>query len=90
MQCRFAYPSTQLFGTALTDLFQFSIIWGNDTIGKSHVHGNCLVYIEHIEGLTKGASQKSGSQNETDLLKSYLVNLSHLVNQKTFIGHLLC
>ena len=38
----------------------------------------CLI---HIEGLTKGPSQKSGSPNETDLLNSYLVNLSHLVNQ---------
>ena len=43
----------------------------------------------HIEGLTKGASQKSGSPNETDLPNSYLVNLSYLVNQKTFMGHLL-
>ena len=43
----------------------------------------------HIEGLTKGAWQKSDSPNETDLLNNYLVNLSHLVNQKTFMGHLL-
>ena len=43
----------------------------------------------HIEELTKGASLKSGSPNEKDLLNSYLVNLSHLVNQKTFMGHLL-
>ena len=44
----------------------------------------------HIEELTKGASQKSGSPNEKDLLNSYLVNPSHLVNQKTFMGHSLC
>ena len=54
----------------------------------------CMIMVKefgptHIEGLTKGASQKSGSLNETDLLNSYLVNLSHLVNQKTFMGHLL-
>ena len=48
------------------------------------------VQIVHIEELTKGASQKSGSPIEKDLLNSYLVNHSHLVNQKTFMGHLLC
>ena len=43
--------------------------------------------MQHIEELTKGASQKSGLPNETDLLNSML---SHLVNQKTFMGQLLC
>ena len=37
------------------------------------------------EGLTKGASQVSGSPTEIDLLNSYLVNLSQLANQKTTV-----
>ena len=49
-----------------------------------------LKVLKHIEELTKGASQKSGSPNEKDLLNSYLVNSFHLVNQKTFMGHSLC
>ena len=44
----------------------------------------------HIEELTNGATQKSGSPTEKDLLNSYLVNLSQLVNQNTFMGPLLC
>ena len=51
---------------------------------------NRKIGAKHIKVLTKGASQKSGSPNENDLLSSYLVNLSHLVNQTTFMGHLLC
>ena len=43
----------------------------------------------HIEGLTKGAPQKSGSPNETDLLNSYSVNLSHFLEPENFYGSLI-